>query len=88
MISRTSLSLRERGLKCKIFAVQTPTGGSLSLRERGLKLINRLRSMALLLSLSLRERGLKLYLLYQSWPSPGVALLARAWIEMSLNQSL
>ena len=53
------------------------------MRERGLKLFPRLINGLLLLSLSLRERGLKCLLLQTLSLIHGVALLARAWIEIS-----
>ena len=56
---------------------------SLSLRERGLKSQEAIRNEEKKWSLSLRERGLKL--LFKDIPSDicRVALLARAWIEIS-----
>ena len=77
-----SLSLRERGLKCRETNHCKPSNRSLSLRERGLKSQQAVRDKEKKWSLSLRERGLKLHCRGYVAPARIVALLARAWIEI------
>ena len=77
-----SLSLRERGLKCKIFAVQ--------MRSEAVALLARAWIEIQKLSLFIKKAGVAL--LARAWIEilsridcfgrTGVALLARAWIEI------
>ena len=55
---------------------------SLSLRERGLKFFGVHEEATSKASLSLRERGLKCKISVAQTRYGGVALLARAWIEI------
>ena len=79
-----SLSLRERGLKSCGLCKVPERHLSLSLRERGLKYRNMGIYAIHLQSLSLRERGLKSNQKRTFVLSSLVALLARAWIEISI----
>ena len=77
-----SLSLRERGLKSNPARVNALVIASLSLRERGLKCLGTIHISHSIKSLSLRERGLKCKNAGVQTRYGGVALLARAWIEI------
>ena len=75
--------MRERGLKFCPVSIALEELESLSLRERGLKFYESPHDRNDDRSLSLRERGLKYLGIQTIIDNILVALLARAWIEIT-----